>query len=217
MKDENIDWQSWLINFMKYALFALTIFSLGIFAGYKYFVPDLQAELKRAQEQLKFTQHDLLTEQNKPPQINTETKIKTEIAYVPKETIIYRDAQTGEIITGLENTDVQLAVKPPMIYMKYNGKNYEMPGITGETSKFEKGKLVSEVSTAATIDVTDLVNKETMRLVAAQEKDLSLGGYLTNEGLALSLGIVNKDLEYKIIGTVPDFKKFYGAGVEFKF
>lgn len=217
MKDENIDWQSWLINFMKYTLFALTIFSLGVFAGYKYFVPELQAKLKRTQEQLKFMQHDLLAERNKPSQINTETKTKTEIAYVPKETIIFRDAQTGETITGLESTDVQLNVKPPAINMKYNGKNYEMPGISGETAKFEKGKLVGEVATKATIDVTDLVNKEVNYFREKEQKNFTLGGYLTNEGFVGSIGVVRGNLEYKIIGKVPKIKEFYGAGMEFKF
>lgn len=214
---KNIDWQLWLIKISKYALLVLAIFSLGVYGGYRYFVPELKTALAEAQLQLAALHQTLDNDQKQPPKIATETKTKTEIIYLPKETIIYKDAVTGEMITGLETTDVQLNVKPPTINMKYNGKSYEMPGISGETEKFEKGKLVGEVSTAATIDVTDLVNKETARRMAEQEKNLSIGGYLTNEGLALSLGIVNKDLEYKIIGTVPDFKKFYGAGVEFKF
>ena len=92
-----------------------------------------------------------------------------------------------------------------------------MAGINDETSKFEKGKLTGEVTTATTIDVTDMVNKEVARRVEENRKHVSLGGYVTNEGPALSLGLINKDLEFKAIATVPDYKKFFGVGVEKKF
>lgn len=159
----------------------------------------------------------LQAEKDKPPKIQTETKTVTQVAYVPKETVVYRDAATGKETAGLEKTDVQLDVKPPSVYMRYNGKDFEMSGINGETSKFEKGKLTGEVSTATTIDVTDMVNKEVNRRMEQNRKHISLGGYVTNEGPALSLGLINKDLEIKAIATVPDYKKFFGAGIEKKF
>lgn len=163
------------------------------------------------------TEQALQAEKNKPPVIQTETKTVTQVAYVPKETVIYRDTATGKETTGLEKTDVELTVPPPSVYMRYNGKDFEMSGIPGETSKFEKGKLTGEVTTAATIDVTDMVNKEVDRRMAANRKHISLGGYVTSEGPALSLGLINKDLEFKAIATVPDYKKFFGVGIEKNF
>jgi hypothetical protein len=182
---------------------------VAAYAGYVY-VSHLHDRIANGEKALQ-------AEKDKPPKIQTETKTVTQVAYVPKETVIYRDAATGQETSGLEKTDVQLDVKPPSVYMRYNGKDFEMSGLTGETSKFEKGKLTGEVSTAATIDVTDMVNKEVNRRLEENRKHISLGGYITNEGPALSLGLINKDLEFKVIATVPDYKKFYGAGLEKKF
>lgn len=182
---------------------------VAAYAGYVY--------VSHLHDRIASSEKALQAEKDKPPKIQTETKTVTQVAYVPKETVIYRDAATGQETSGLEKTDVQLDVKPPSVYMRYNGKDFEMSGLTGETSKFEKGKLTGEVSTAVTIDVTDMVNKEVDRRMEANRKHISLGGYITNEGPALSLGLINKDLEFKAIATVPDYKKFYGAGLEKKF
>lgn len=192
-------------------------FFAGFYGGYRYFVPDLKTALHEAQVQLAALHQVLDAEQQKPPKILTQTETKTQIAYVPKETIIYRDAITGKPVEVAEETDVELGVKPPSIHMKYNGKSYEMPGISGEKAKFEKGKLVGEVSTAATLDVTELVNSEVKYRLAEEEKAVSIGGYLTNKGFVGSLGLVRGDREFKIIAKVPKFKEFYGAGMEFKF
>lgn len=157
-------------------------------------------------------------EKNKSPTILTDTVTETKIQYVPKETIIYRDS-AGNEVTAKEQTDVDLAVSPPSISMKYNGNDYKLDGLKGETTKFEDGKLIGKVSTNATIDVTDLVNREVNYRLAENEKNFSLGGYLTNQGFVASAGVIknNGNLEYKLIGKVPKIKEFYGAGVEVKF
>ncbi|SEO98058.1 hypothetical protein [Propionispora vibrioides] len=177
----------------------------------------LYAYVSNLHSRLSSTEKALQAEKDKPPVIKTETKTVTQLAYVPKETVIYRDAATGKETTGLEKTDVELTVSPPSVYMRYNGKEFEMAGIPGETSKFEQGKLTGEVTTATTIDVTDMVDKEVERRMEANRKHISLGGYVTNKGAALSLGLINKDLEYKAIATVPDYQKFFGVGIEKKF
>ena len=182
---------------------------IGLYAAYSY--------VTHLHDRINNTEQALQAEKDKPPKIQTETKTVTQVAYVPKETVVYRDTETGKETVGLEKTDVQLEVKPPSVYMKYNGKDFEMAGINGETSKFEKGKLTGEVTTATTIDVTDMVNKEVARRMEENRKHVSLGGYVTNEGPALSLGLINKDLEFKAIATVPDYKKFFGVGMEKKF
>lgn len=157
-------------------------------------------------------------EKNKSPTIATDTVTKTEIKYLPKEVVVYKDA-TGNEVTAKEQTDVDLAVSPPNVSMKYNGKDYQLAGIQGETTKFEDGKLVGCVSTNATIDVTDLVNREVNYRLAENEKNISVGGYLTNQGFVASAGVIRNhgNLEYKLIGKVPKIKEFYGAGVEIKF
>lgn len=194
---------------------------LGAFGSYLYFVPSLQNELKNAQMRIDHLQKELKAEQQKPPQVQTETVTKTEIQYVPKtsETIIYRDLATGEEITKqeTEKTDIELSVNPPSVHMKYNRKEYELSGIAGENTKFEQGKLVGEVSTIATLDVTELVDREADRRLEEQKKRFSVGLYGTNQGLVGSVGAVNKNIEYRILGKISNIKEFYGAGLEVNF
>lgn len=158
-------------------------------------------------------------EKNRLPTIATEASTKTQIQYVPKETIVYKDLVTGKDVVAKEDTDVDLSVAPPSVSMKYNGNNYKLDGIVGENNKFEDGKLVGQVSTNATIDVTQIVNSEVNKRLKEDEKNVSLGGYLTNKGFVASVGVIkNKgNLEYKIIGKVPEVNEFYGAGLEIKF
>lgn len=211
----------------RYVVLVICAFCLGIYAGYSYFAVPLQAKVAQSKTALdhaetqiaiykgrvEAAQQMLADEKAKPPQIVTEMKTKTEIAYVPKETIIYKDPVTGETVTKKEAVDVDLNVTPPLIGVKYNGKIFDLAGISGESSKFENGKLVGEISSMATLDVTALVERELER----KKKHLSLGGYATNQGFVGSIGVVQGNVEYKLIGKVPKIKEFYGAGVEVKF
>lgn len=74
---------------------------------------------------------------------NTHTK---ELVYVPKET----NPQTGEV----EKTDVQFEKKQGKIYVKVNGKDFEVPIDVQESTKFEKGKLVVTEQSEMRIQLT---------------------------------------------------------------
>lgn len=147
----------------KWLMVLLAVFIVGVVLGawamHTWYVSDLREALAVANQKASSAEQLLYQERQKPPKIETKTETKTEFAYLPKETIIYKDA-AGQTVTGKEKTDIDLMVATPTIFMKYNGQSYEMQGISGENSKFEQGKLTGEVSTAATIDVTDLVNHE---------------------------------------------------------
>jgi len=69
-----------------------------------------------------------------------------EIVYQPKEI----DAQTGQI----EKTDVQFDKKDNKVYVKVNGKEFEVPAEVKEDAKFEKGKLVITDQTEMRINIT---------------------------------------------------------------
>lgn len=148
-------------------------FCLGAWAMHSWYVSDLRADLAAAKERLNNTEQLLYEEINKPPKVKTETKTVTEFAYLPKETIIYKDPVTGKESAGQEQTDINMNVKPPTIFMQYNGKNFQMQGLTGESAKFESGKLIGEISTAATIDVTELVNQQIALQRESDKKVLS--------------------------------------------
>lgn len=78
--------------------------------------------------------------------IQGEGKETKEIVYVPK----YVDPQTGQP----EKTDVEFERKQNKVYVKVNGKEYEVPTIVEENTKFEKGKLVVTEQTEMKINIT---------------------------------------------------------------
>ena len=74
---------------------------------------------------------------------NTHTK---EVVYVAKEI----DPKTGLI----EKTDVEFEKKQGKIYVKVNGKDFEVPVTIEESTKFEKGKLVVNEQTEMRVNLT---------------------------------------------------------------
>ena len=77
------------------------------------------------------------------PVITTQEKVvtQTQVAYVPKETIVYKDAN-GNTITAKEATDVQADIAQSKVGVKVNGKDYKFDLLQGETQKFQDGKVL---------------------------------------------------------------------------
>lgn len=77
------------------------------------------------------------------PVVTTQEKVvtQTQVAYVPKETIVYKDAN-GNTVTAKESTDVQADIAQPKVGVKVNGKDYKFELLQGETQKFENGKVL---------------------------------------------------------------------------
>lgn len=78
--------------------------------------------------------------------IQGQSSVTKEVVYVPKET----DEKTG--IT--EKTDVQFEKKQGKIYVKVNGKEFEVPANVKEDTKFENGKLVVTEQTEMHLNLT---------------------------------------------------------------
>ncbi|MDD4599606.1 hypothetical protein SDC9_04124 [bioreactor metagenome] len=128
---------------------------------------------------------------DKPIYVAGEVKTEKIIEYIAKE--------QGE------NTDVQIKSDPAKIIVNVNGKETQLDTLTGETQKFEKGKLVISENTTAKLDVSDMVNE----LSKAREKRNMIGGIATNHGPAAVIGRDN------VIGVIG--KDVYGAGLVYKF
>lgn len=164
------------VNRKKWLALLLAVFiiglALGAWAMHSWYVSDLREALAAANDKINNTEMLLYEEQQKPPKIDTVEKIITKFAYGEKEDITTTDA-AGNKVTSKEKTDVSMNVTDPTVYMSYRGQTYAMPGIAGETTKFEKGKLTGEISTTATIDVTELVNKEIALQRESDQKVLS--------------------------------------------
>lgn len=120
---------------------------------------------------------------------NTTTK---EIVYVPKEI----DATTGNV----EKTDVQFETKQGKVYVKVNGKDFEVPVDVKENTKFENGKLV----------VTD---KSEMRInITAPKPAFNLGLGWSKEGPAAQInGPLYKNVSWWVYGD----KKTVAGGLQF--
>ncbi|MEG2344170.1 MAG: hypothetical protein RSB52_08420 [Acidaminococcaceae bacterium] len=66
---------------------------------------------------------------------------ETTVGYEEKELLPTRNPD-GSIAKIKEETDVELNSKPSNVVVKVNGKQQEFKLLTGETQKFEKGKVV---------------------------------------------------------------------------
>lgn len=119
----------------------------------------------------------------------TNTK---EIVYVPKET---------EPDTGLaEKTDVQFERRKTKIYVKINGKEYEVPSTVQEEVTFSKGKLVVAEQTQTKIEIT------------APKPKMNIGVGWSKNGLAAQLnGPLYKNVSWWMYGD----KKTFAGGIQF--
>lgn len=120
---------------------------------------------------------------------NTQTK---EIVYVPKEV----DPKTGSV----EKTDVQFEKKEGKIYVKVNGKDFEVPADVKESTKFENGKLVVTEQSELRINIT------------APKPAYNLGLGWSKEGPAAQLnGPFFKNVSWWVYGD----KKTFAGGLQF--
>ena len=86
------------------------------------------------------------------------TKTKTQIAYVPKETIIerYIDAETGKEVTkeSLEKTDLDATIGKTEFNVKLNGKDVQFSKSDDEKFLFDKNKVALNQTSTITFDAT---------------------------------------------------------------
>ena len=84
---------------------------------------------------------------------DTTTETKTEIVYVPKETIIYKDAD-GQTVEKTEDTDVEINIAKPDLKVKVNGQPFTIEKTDEEKYLFEKNKLQFNQSSSAAMEIT---------------------------------------------------------------
>ena len=190
----------------------LLIVALFVIAWKEAQIDALQRELALAQEQIAIYESLQGHTDEKPIEVASEAKTSAAVSYVEKE---YVTAADGSRVR--ERTDAQIDVAPPTVAVKYNGKKYDLPGITGETTKFEHGKLQSEVSTHATLDLTPLINTAAESKARAQAKHFSVGALATSEGAAALLGYENRNYGIDVLMNPLDPSSFWGVGFRRRF
>lgn len=190
----------------------LLIAALFVIAWKEAQIDALQRELALAKEQIAVYESTRMREGEKTVEVKADAKTSADVAYVPKE---YVTAPDGSRVR--ERTDADLSVTPPTVAVKYNGKEYDLPGITGETTKFEHGKIQSEVSTHATLDLTPLIDTAAEQKARAQMKHFSFGAFATSEGAALGLGYENRNYGIDVLMNPVEPSKFWGVGFRRRF
>ncbi|VBB08160.1 Hypothetical protein LUCI_3425 [Lucifera butyrica] len=85
--------------------------------------------------------------------IQGQNTVTHEIVYVPKE-IMTVQQPNGTAKQVQEKADVQFDNRQGKIYVKVNGKDYEVPDNVQENTKFENGKLVITDQSEMHINVT---------------------------------------------------------------
>lgn len=128
-------------------------------------------------------------------------RIKTEIAYVPKETYIYKDGTHGT-----EKTDVDVNVPKQNLNIKVNGKEMSINKGTNEKYLFEKNKLALTQETSATLDVKIPTIDNTRRW------EIGIGG--SNNGIS---GMIGYPIKSNIGGWVAGDKNTIMTGISIKF
>jgi len=124
--------------------------------------------------------------------VQGQTTNTKEIVYVPKET----DPKTNSI----EKTDVQFENKQGKIYVKVNGKDFEVPADVQETTKFEKGKLMITEQSDMHINIT------------APKPALNLGLGWSKDGAAIQ---INGPLSKNVSWWAYSDKKTIAGGLQF--
>ena len=76
-----------------------------------------------------------------------QTETKTEIAYVPKEVVIYQDRQEAE------KTDIDMQLGKQAINIKVNGKEMTVNKADNEQFVFDKNKLLVDQTSRAEINI----------------------------------------------------------------
>lgn len=88
-----------------------------------------------------------------PVKIEYRDRVQTEIAYVPKETVIYKTI-TGETVTGTEATDVDVNIGKQELAVKVNGKDFAITKADDEQYIFDKNKLQLTQTSRADLQIT---------------------------------------------------------------
>jgi len=183
-----IEWKFFLILFMIISMLGLCYYE------YKQYKAEHQPVQSLAQPNITI---NTAGEKSKPGEAqvvyvqgqNTNTK---EIVYVPKEV----DAKTG----SMEKTDVQFETRQGKVYVKVNGKDFEVPVDVKEDTKFEKGKLV-------------VTEKSEMRInITAPKPAFNVGLGWSQQGAAAQVnGPLFKNVSWWVYGD----KKTLAGGLQF--
>lgn len=139
-----------------------------------------------------------------PVKIEYRDQVKTEIAYVPKETIIYRDANGNEQQTA-EKTDLDITIGKPELAVKLNGKEFTVQKAENEKYIFDKNKINFTQQSRTELEINVPTIDKT--------KHWQIGIGASNDGV---VGLVGFPIRGNIGGWVVGNRETIMAGVNIK-
>lgn len=109
-------------------------------------------------------------------QVEYRDKVKTEIAYVPKETVIYTAAD-GSTKSEPEKTDIDVKLNKPVLNVKVNDKAFVVAKAENEQYLFDKNKLTLTQTSSTDLNIKIPVVDKTRRwgIGAGISKDGAVG------------------------------------------
>ena len=125
---------------------------------------------------------------------------------------------TGELKEAF-NAQVTMELKAAVVYrqLSIDMDALDLPGIAGETTKFERGKIQSAVTTHATLDLTPLIDTAAEQKARTAAKHFSIGMYGTSASAAVGIGYENRDYGIDLLVHPIEPSKFWGVGVRRRF
>lgn len=100
-----------------------------------------------------------LAKQKEPEKLYVKGEDKTEYVYIEKE--------------KASDPDVEITSKPQEIKVSYNGETYNIPMQKTSESKVTGGTLKMTQSSSATLDVTDIVNREIANTILQKDAQIA--------------------------------------------
>lgn len=138
-------------------------------------------------------------------QVEYRDKVKTEIAYVPKETVIYK-ADDGSTKSEPEKTDVEVKLNKPVLNVKVNDKDFSVTKAENEQYLFDKNKLTLTQSSSTDLNIKIPAVDKTRRW--------GIGAGISKDG---AVGIISFPLKGSVGGWVAGRADNVMGGVMVRF
>lgn len=159
----------------------------------------------------KTAQTNTIVQQPTIVQGETTTKTQTQIQYVDKPVLVYKDPATGQVKEKVDPTDVRLTADPAKVNVLVNNKPYTFDLQQGESQKFEKGQVTldqsSTISFKMDVQPTIIDNTASGGIDAyVGNKDIGIGIRHKRVGVDAGYNYKDKEAEYRLRWEAVKFK-----------
>ena len=204
-----------ILTFMKehwkYIIGLAIMLALLVFAYHG--LLDLKQDYENFKDEIRSKTAQTNTIVQQPVIINGETKTETQtqVQYVEKPVLVYKDPVTGETKEQVDPTDVRLTANPAKVNVAVNGRPYAFDLLQGESQKLEKVQVTldqySSIDFYMDVKPTIIDNTSSGGIdVYAGNKDFGIGVRHKRVGVDAGYNYKDKDMEYRLRWEAVQFK-----------